>query len=37
VLIGIYRFRCRLQPPPSQLRQSNTWSCKQFTPNTGIN
>ena len=30
----IIKFRCRLLPPPSQFRQSNTSSCKQFTQNT---
>jgi len=30
----IINFRRRLLPPPSQFRQSNIWSCKQFTPNT---
>jgi len=34
---GLYitiKFRSRLLPPPSQIRQSNTWCCKQITPNT---
>jgi len=30
----IIDFRRRLLPPHSQFRQSNTWSCKQFTTNT---
>jgi len=30
----IINFRCRFLPPPSQFRQSNTSSRKQFTSNT---
>jgi len=30
----IINFRCRLLPLPLQIRQSNTSSCQQFTPNT---
>ena len=34
MLTGVYKFRCRLLPQPSHIRQFNTWSCKQFTPKT---